>query len=48
MNWGVNGRAEILPAYRLVTPTVCATSEKVERTGIEPVTSALQRRRSPS
>jgi hypothetical protein len=23
----VNGRAEILPAYRRVTPTVCAMSE---------------------
>jgi hypothetical protein len=34
--------------YRLVTPAVCATSEKVERTGIEPVTSGLQSRRSPS
>lgn len=38
----VNGRAEILPIYRLVTPAVCAMSEKVERTGIEPVTSGLQ------
>jgi hypothetical protein len=27
MNWGVNGRAEILPAYRRVTPAVCAMSE---------------------
>jgi site-specific DNA recombinase len=44
----VNSRAEILPTYRLVTPTVCAMSEKVERAGIEPATSALQRRRSPS
>ena len=44
----VNGRAEILPTYRLVTPEVCAMSEKVERTGIEPVTSGLQSRRSPS
>jgi hypothetical protein len=25
---GVNGRAEILPAYRRVTPAVCAMSEK--------------------
>jgi hypothetical protein len=25
----VNGRAEILPTYRLVTPEVCAMSEKV-------------------
>jgi len=38
----VDGRAQIQPTYRLVTPTVCATSEKVERTGIEPVTSGLQ------
>jgi site-specific DNA recombinase len=44
----VNGRREILPTYRLVTPAVCAMSEKVERTGIEPVTSGLQSRRSPS
>jgi site-specific DNA recombinase len=44
----VNGRAEVLPTYRLITPTVCAMSEKVERIGIEPMTSALQRRRSPS
>jgi len=32
----VNGRAEIQPTYRVVTPTVCATSEKVEAAGIEP------------
>jgi hypothetical protein len=38
----VDGRAQIQPTYRLVTPAVCATSEKVERTGIEPVTSGLQ------
>jgi hypothetical protein len=44
----VNSHAEILPTYRLVTPAVCAMSEKVERIGIEPMTSALQRRRSPS
>ena len=44
----VNSRAEIQPTYRLVTPEVCAMSEKVERTGIEPVTSGLQSRRSPS
>src|SRR5258708_30076061 len=44
----VNSRAEILPTYRLVTPEVCAMSEKVERIGIEPMTSALQKRRSPS
>src|SRR5581483_5541526 len=44
----VNGRAEILPSYRLVTPEVCAMSEKVERIGIEPMTSSLQSWRSPS
>jgi site-specific DNA recombinase len=44
----VNSRAEILPTYRLVTPEVCAMSEKVERTGIEPVTSGLQSSRWPS
>gem|GEM_PF-2785962 len=31
----VNGRAEILPTYRLVTPEVCAMSEKVGAAGIE-------------
>jgi site-specific DNA recombinase len=44
----VNSRSEIQPTYRIVTPAVCVTSEKVERIGIEPMTSALQRRRSPS
>ena len=44
----VNGRSEILPTYRVVAPSVCATSDQVERTGIEPVTSGLQSRRSPS
>jgi site-specific DNA recombinase len=44
----VNSRSEIQPTYRIVTPAVCATPEKVERIGIEPMTSALQRRRSPS
>ncbi len=29
----VNGRHEILPTYRLITPTVCAMSEKVEAAG---------------
>jgi hypothetical protein len=47
MNWGVNGRAETLPAYRRVTPAVCAMSE-MEPAGIEPATSAVPRRRSPS
>jgi hypothetical protein len=31
----VNGRAEIPPTYRLITPTVCAI-RKVEAAGIEP------------
>ena len=44
----VNGRSEILPTYRVVAPEVCATTSSVERTGIEPVTSGLQSRRSPS
>ena len=34
----VNGRREILPTYRFVTPAVCAMSEKVGRAGIEPAT----------
>jgi hypothetical protein len=38
----VNSRAEILPTYRLVTPEVCATSEKVGRVGIEPTTLGLK------
>ena len=36
----VNSRAEILPTYRLVTPEVCAMSEKVEAAGIEPASAA--------
>jgi hypothetical protein len=44
----VNARSEILPTYRIVTPAVCALTSSVERTGIEPVTSGLQSRRSPS
>ena len=50
----VNGRHDIQPTYRVITPDrattagVCATSGKVEPTGIEPVTSCLQSRRSPS
>ena len=38
----VNGRAEILPTYRLVTPVACAMSEKVGRAGIEPATLGLK------
>ena len=44
----VNGRSEILPTYRVVTPEVCATTSSVERAGIEPATSSLQSWRSPS
>jgi hypothetical protein len=40
----VNSRAEILPTYRVTTPTVCAHNSSVEPTGIEPVTSCLQSR----
>ena len=32
----VNSKTEIQPTYRIVTPVVCATSEKVETVGIEP------------
>ena len=32
----VEGRAQIQATYRLVTPEVCATSEKVGAPGIEP------------
>ena len=44
----VNSRSEILPTYRVGAPVVCAPSSSVEPTGIEPVTSCLQSRRSPS
>ena len=37
----VNSRAEILPTYRLVTPAVCAMSEKVGGAGIEPATFSV-------
>ena len=33
----VNGRSEILPTYRVVTPEVCATPSSVGVAGIEPV-----------
>jgi exonuclease VII small subunit len=36
----VNGRREILPTYHVVTPAVCAMSEKVEAAGIEPALSS--------
>ncbi len=37
----VNGRSEILPTYRILTPEVCALPSSVGGTGIEPVTSCL-------
>jgi site-specific DNA recombinase len=40
----VNGRAQILPTYRLVTPEVCAMSEKVEAAGIEPASAAAPKK----
>jgi chromosome segregation ATPase len=36
----VNSKTDIQPIYRIITPTVCATSGKVETVGIEP-TSAV-------
>jgi site-specific DNA recombinase len=44
----VNSHAEILPTYRLVTPAVCAMSEKVELGGLEPPTSWVRSRRPPA
>jgi site-specific DNA recombinase len=38
----VNSKTEIQPTYRIVTPGVCATSEKVGRAGIEPATLGLR------
>jgi site-specific DNA recombinase len=43
----VHDRRQIIPTYRIPT-AVRAIPSKVERTGIEPVTSGLQSRRSPS
>jgi hypothetical protein len=37
----VNGKSEILPTYRVVTPEVCAPPSSVGGTGLEPVTSSL-------
>ncbi len=42
----VKGRTQIQPTYRLVVPAVCATSEKVELRGIEPLTSSMPWKRS--
>jgi hypothetical protein len=36
----VNDRAEIQPTYRVVTPAVCAMSERVEAAGIEPTSDS--------
>ena len=38
----VNGRSEILPTYRILTPEVCATASSVGRAGIEPATLGLK------
>lgn len=38
----VNSKTDIQPTYRIVTPGVCATSEKVGRAGIEPATLGLR------
>jgi site-specific DNA recombinase len=40
----VNSRAEIIPTYNLVTPEVCAMSEKVEAAGIEPASVAAPKK----
>jgi site-specific DNA recombinase len=37
----VNGRSEILPTYRILTPEVCATPSSVGAPGIEPGTSRV-------
>jgi chromosome segregation ATPase len=37
----VNGRSEILPTYRVVTPAVCALPSSVGAGGIEPPTSRV-------
>jgi site-specific DNA recombinase len=44
----VNGRSEILPTYRIVTPEVCATPSSVGGTGLEPVTPSLSSWCSPN
>jgi site-specific DNA recombinase len=37
----VNGRSEILPTYRIITPEVCELPSSVGGTGLEPVTPSL-------
>ena len=44
----VNGRAEILPTYRILTPEVCALPSSVGGTGLEPVTPSLSSWCSPN
>src|SRR4029077_10746121 len=44
----VNSRNEILPTYRVATPTVCAHNSSVELAGLEPATSWVRSRRSPN
>jgi hypothetical protein len=43
----VNGRSEILPTYRVITPEVCALPSSVGGTGLEPVTPSLSSVRAP-
>ncbi len=44
----VNGRSEIVPTYRVVTPEVCALPSSVGGTGLEPVTPSLSSWCSPN
>jgi hypothetical protein len=44
----VNGRSEILPTYRIITPEVCALPSSVGGTGLEPVTPSLSSWCSPN
>jgi hypothetical protein len=44
----VNSRKEVLPTYRVGAPVVCAQTSSVELVGLEPTTSAMPWRRSPS
>jgi site-specific DNA recombinase len=44
----VNSRREVLPTYRVGAPVVCAQTSSVELEGLEPSTSAMPWRRSPS
>ncbi len=43
-----NGKSEILPTYRVVTPEVCALPSSVGGTGLEPVTPSLSSWCSPN